>query len=209
VGAAKIVIPLIIVGFLGIVFFNVWNWNNELRESGCPGHWHTTFDVYVDGKKAGFPKPPYSLSGSEGGKLPLKMHMHQADNGNILHYEPSTSEECQGVRETFRYLDITVNERSLVFEAGSNHGSVAPGTYEVTEDKELRFFRQYANTEETTIGGVTYDAFSSYRNWEEISMGRALDIRQLPNFSKILIVYGDATDEQIQAWQQAVPDPPM
>ncbi|HLF17018.1 MAG TPA: hypothetical protein VI796_06285 [Candidatus Thermoplasmatota archaeon] len=148
----------------------------------CPGHWHAGFDLYVEGERVDFPKPPY-LFESEGGKLPHRMHMHSGQ-GNILHFSPDRP-ACLSVRDTFALLDVVVEPERIVLQG--NHA--APGEWEAKGHAGLQAYLEVPGTP-----------------WTEYDAASAL-AAQLPDGSRLLLVFGPA-DADLTVWQELVPQLP-
>jgi hypothetical protein len=182
VGKRLLVGLIAAIALAGIVY--AVQQNAETRAS-CPGHWHATFAVYVDGERVPFPQPPYLIAPQ--GKLPLSMHMHTPSQ-ETLHFEPAQP-ECLGVKDTMEYVDVDLSESKLTL-SGSHEQGTFGGTYEETGNRTLRFFVQERG------GEMRETEWSDLRN------------RQLLDGEKLLIVYGDDSDEEVASYMEALPGPP-
>lgn len=179
----KLLIGLIAaVALAGIVY--AVQQNAETR-ANCPGHWHATFAVYVDGERVPFPQPPYLMAPQ--GKLPMSLHMHTPSQ-ETLHFEP-TPPECLGVKDTMNYVDVGLSASKLVLDGPHEEGPFG-GTYEDSGNKTLRFFTQERD------GDMREESWSDLRD------------RQLKDGEKMLIVYGEDTQEEVAAFMEALADPP-
>lgn len=182
VGKRLLIGLIVAVALAGIVY--AVQQNAETRGS-CPGHWHATFAVYVDGERVPFPQPPYLIAPQ--GKLPLSMHMHTPSQ-ETLHFEPAQP-ECLGVKDTMEYVDVDVSENKLTLSGAHEEGPFG-GSYEPDGNKTLRFFVQERG------GDMQESEWSSLRG------------RQLADGEKLLIVYGDDTLDEVASYMEALPDPP-
>lgn len=179
-GKRILIAAVVVLAIAGIVY--AVQQNAETRRE-CPGHWHATFGVYVDGERVPFPQPPYQMS--PGGKLPMRMHMHSPSQ-EILHFEPAPA-ECLGVADTFELLDVDLAAGSLTFE--EPHGTF-DGEYEAEGNKTVRYFVQPRD------GELAEEPWSALRN------------RQLDDGEKLLVAYGDYTMDEISAMMDAISAPP-
>lgn len=179
----RVLVGLIVaVALTGIVY--AMQQSAETRAS-CPGHWHATFAVYVDGERVPFPQPPYQLAPQ--GKLPMSMHMHTPSQ-ELLHFEP-VPPKCLGVKDAFDLIDVGLSANKLVLDGDHKEGPLG-GTYEEQGNKTLRYFVQ--EHEEA----LRETSWSSLRD------------RQLKDGEKLLIAYGDYTDQQVSAYMEAISEPP-
>lgn len=179
-GKRALVVVIIIVAIAGIVY--AFQQSAETR-GNCPGHWHATFQIFVDGERVPFPQPPYLMAPQ--GKLPMSLHMHTPSQ-EILHYEPPQP-DCLGTGDAFETLDIDLGASKLT--VGEDHGPLA-GSYENDGNSTLRYFVQMRDgeMEETTWGD--------------------LGGRQLKNGEKLLIAYGDYSEDEIQSMMDGISTPP-
>lgn len=188
----KLIVPAIILLLLGGVVAMVIYQDRAASRTDCPGHWHTTFRIYANGQLLDFHQPPYMLQGDgPGGEMPISMHMHRPDD-EILHYEP-TVPECMSVRETFDRLGVGLNRNSMSIDA---FGHSFSGEFAPNATHKLRAFYAEYNEQNGTF------------EWEERPWASFIRMGQPKDLSKILIVYGDETDEQIQAYKNLVRNPP-
>lgn len=166
-------------------------------EGACPGHWHAGIAVYVDGLRVEFPAPPYNIKG-EGGDLPVYMHMHRGFEG-VVHYEPLDGDACLGLADTLLMLDVRLDEDRL--QVAGSHGEVDPGSYGPPAHP-LRLFVGIPDDAEADgwPTGVEW-------TWAEEPLADWLGT-QPPNRLRVLVVAGDADEDDLAAWQDAVPVPP-
>ena len=179
-GKRALVVAIVVVAVGGIAY--AVQQNLESRGE-CPGHWHATFQIFIDGERVAFPQPPYLLSPQ--GKLPMRLHMHSPSQ-EVLHFEP-LQPECMSTKEAFETVDIELGP--TVMTVGPDHGPLA-GTYEANATSALRYFVQPRNEtmQETT--------------WAQVGG------RQLANGEKLLIAYGNYTDAEIKAMMDGISTPP-
>lgn len=182
VGKRALIAVIAVVALAGIVY--AVQQNAETKGS-CPGHWHSTFAIYVDGQRVSFPQPPYQLAPQ--GKLPMSMHMHTPSQ-ELLHFEPAVP-KCLGVRDTFDLLDVGLSANKLVLDGDHERGPFG-GTYEVSDNQTLRYFVQERGEEMRET------------DWSKLRG------RQLEDGEKLLIVFGDDSDAQIAAYMQSISEPP-
>ena len=179
-GKRVLIVAVLLLAVAGVVY--AFQQSAETRRE-CPGHWHSTFQVWIDGERVPFPQPPYMLAPQ--GKLPLSMHMHSPSQ-EILHFEPSPKPECLGVADTFDLIDVDLGQDRIVLDG--EHGM--DGTYEAEGNKTLRYFLQPKD------GDLREVEWSSLRD------------RQLANGEKLLVAFGTYTDDQIKAMMDGISTPP-
>jgi hypothetical protein len=184
-------IPIIIVLLWGaIVAYNVAASEGAFGDPGpdCPGHWHVTFDVFVDGQRVAFvDNPAYRITG-EGGTLPLETHMHQGQD-RIWHFEPAVP-RCIDLGDAAERVDVTWTADSLTL-AGAYHES-----------------RGWGGTHVDGVNGtLAFWVHDFGGEWREVR-GPDLAGRQPPDGQQVLIVFGDAsaaTLGQLQAAATPIP----
>jgi hypothetical protein len=149
----------------------------------CPGHWHSTFNVYVDDERISYDHAQYDL----GQQTPLSYHLHQP-NDALIHFEPPRT-ECIPMETFLSAVDTTIGEGIISFDG--NHASLGQaGTYENDGNRTLQFF----------IAPTGDD-------WEIIGADE-LNERQSLDGERMLILFGNYTDERIAQLQGGVPYPP-
>ena len=179
-GKRILIAAIALLAVAGIVY--AFQQSAETR-GNCPGHWHSTFQIFVDGERVPFPQPPYLMAPQ--GKLPMRVHMHTPSQ-EILHFEPPQP-ECMGTAEAFEIVDVELGATTMTI--GEDHGPLA-GTYENEGNNTLRFFVQ------------PRDGTMSETTWGD------LDGRQLENGEKLLIAYGQYTEDELQAMMDGISTPP-
>ncbi|MFA5943438.1 MAG: hypothetical protein WC876_03115 [Candidatus Thermoplasmatota archaeon] len=179
-GKRLLIVAIVVVAIAGVVY--AFQQSAETRRE-CPGHWHATFQIFVEGERVPFPQPPYLMAPQ--GKLPMSLHMHTPSQ-EILHFEPAQP-ECLGTKDTFEIVDVDLGATKMTI--GDDHGPLA-GSYENDGNKTLRYFVQVRDgeMEETT--------------WSKLGG------RQLANGEKLLIAYGQYTEAQIKAMMGGISTPP-
>jgi hypothetical protein len=177
----RIVAAALAVGLAGAVAFVFLG--DEDRD--CPGHWHATFAIYVDGERVRFPQPPYSWDG-EGGKLPLSLHMHAPDDEQ-LHFEPR-SPRCVGVQSALELLDVRIAPGELAL-SGAHEGGPHGDAYRDEGNRTLRVFLEPRDgtLQEAPVAGI---------------LGH-----QLRDGEKMLVAFGSYTPDQVRAMMDAIRDP--
>lgn len=144
----------------------------------CPGHWHSTMDVWVDGQKVVLAHPKFQLEGNQG--MPISTHMHRGSEG-VWHFEPSPS-RCIDFEEALGYVDIDLQSDRMVLD-GAHADLGQDGTFVEGGNNTLTaYYKPY--------GG----------SWHTISSSR-LNNRQLADGSSVLILYGDYNETQVQEYQ--------
>lgn len=171
-----LVVVLLIVG-VGTAFYVA----NEAQPD-CPGHWHATQAVFIDGSRVNFPQPPYNHQG-EGGQLPGVMHMHQG-NQEQLHFEPAAP-RCRGVEDTMQLMDVNLEPGKLTL-SGAHSSGPHGGTYEDDGNETVRVFMQ-----------------KSGEDLREVGIKSILDY-QLANGEKMIITYGQYTNPEIENMMDSV-----
>lgn len=184
-------VPIVIVViWAAIVGFNVAQAEGAIGSIGpdCPGHWHATFDIFVDGQHVAFvDNPAYRITG-EGGTLPLETHMHRGQD-RVWHFEPSV-ERCIDLGDAAARVDVTWTSDSLSL-SGSYHDSRGwGGTHSDGDNGTLQFWVHGWNGE-----------------WKQVT-GPQLADKQAPDGEQVLILFGDldaATVQQLQAAATPIP----
>jgi hypothetical protein len=187
---------LIVLGLVGMVSagfaYNVY------KQTRCPGHWHASFTVVVDGERVDFTHPGFQFEGAGqpglNNNMPLSSHIHRGDDYE-WHFEPNPS-RCQGFGQVTQFVGMHLERDRLTL--GGHHASIPlgdtgrmqGGEYVVEGNKTLRAFHQ--------VDGEA---------WKEIGIGDLLD-RQLRDGERILIMYGDHTPEQVRQFKDSAPAPP-
>lgn len=147
----------------------------------CPGHWHSTMDVYVEGARISFAHPKFTLEGSaaNGGSMTAAAHMHRSDDF-MTHMEG----RCVSFEEFVGYLDMGLTSDRLVLD-GAHVALGQAGTYEEAGNNTLQAMHRLPDGD-----------------WESIGIGTLLDRQLLPN-ERVLVVYGDDDSTAIESFQDA------
>ncbi len=174
---------VILILWAAIVAYNV---NAAENSADCPGHWHSTMTVYVNGDRVLFtPHPAYTL---EGGTMPVKTHMHRGSE-SLWHFEPTGGKECIEFRDALRFVDMDISPSKLTLSGDYHANAGWGGSFENNETHKLTAWQKPWEGE-----------------WESISIS-TLDKMQVPDGHEILIVYGDQDDAGIAELQsQAQPN---
>ncbi len=162
---------LILLIWAAVVGFNVAQAEGVIASKGesCPGHWHSTFDVYVDGQKVAFTaNPAYTLEGGQG--MGIRTHMHRGAEG-IWHFEPPTI-ACGEMVDAMDLLDMKVSSTAMTLSGGYHDVNGWGGTHTVDGNNSLH---------------ILYKEFDG--EWTEMSASAFNKFQPLDG-SQILIVYG-------------------
>jgi hypothetical protein len=146
----------------------------------CPGHWHSTVDVYVLGERVSFDHPQYTLEGSD--RMPFSSHLHRGKDWE-WHWEPQGGEDCIPLGEGLDYVDMEVSGTRLVLD-GTHDQLGQSGTY--TEEGNNTVFAIHRVGE---------------GEWDTIGIG-SLNDRQLKPDERVIILYGNYTDEQMAGYKE-------
>lgn len=149
----------------------------------CPGHWHSTVDVFVDGKRVSYAHPKFTLEGSaaNGGSMSGGSHMHQGEDW-MWHFEAVAGTTCTELGKALRSVDTELSPGRLVLDGGHEDLNQA-GTYVANDTATLRAWHR-----------------SGSGDWQTIGIN-ALAHRQLKGDERVIVVYGNDTDEGIAAFQ--------
>jgi hypothetical protein len=158
---------------------------NAQNGSSCPGHWHASQDVYVNGERVSYAHPKYDLSGSRqnGGSMSVSAHMHQNGGDFLWHFEPPVAKTCIPYERALDVVDTDLSEDRLVLD-GAHEQLGLSGTFEVDDEHQLRAYHKVGE------GG-----------WQDISIGSLLR-RQLVGDERVLIVYGNETGSALDPFKQ-------
>lgn len=173
----------------------------------CPGHWHSTFGIFVPGqngqpeqidfaspRSARNPANAYYQLGDDP-KMGLSLHMHQsgAEQGDAslgpaqLHYE--TNGQCVGLADALEKLDVALGPTGLATSGG--HAQVGQAnSWTANGNQTLTAWIQHTNGE-----------------WQERPVEEVLDY-QMKDGESVLIAFGNYTTAQVAGMQAAIP-PPM
>jgi hypothetical protein len=145
----------------------------------CPGHWHSAFLVFMDGHRVHFDRPVFFQT--PGGIHDY--HMHADDQ--VMHYHPPFRDGCIPFSRFLLRLGITLDGSSIAFN--ENFGA-NEGTYPVGAGHQL---------------ALRYAPFGEA--WREAGWGD-LAGRQLRPGEKVLISYGNLTEDLLQQQEAQVRD---
>jgi hypothetical protein len=174
----------------------------------CPGHWHSTFEVFVPGpggqpEKIDMATPRgangafyYDLSGGAGMAVAVHMHQQGAEAGAAdarpaqWHFEPLDS-SCIGVKTALHAVEIDATATSLkLFGA---HAQVHQDrTWEANATHTLRLFVESKANGTWTWGERTWSSLKSH---------------QMQDGERLLVAFGKYTPDQIDKMEKGVPLP--
>lgn len=178
----KVIVPLLLLTVAGAVVAVPFVYNDFLIDDSCPGHWHSTMKAYVNGTEVDF--TAYNL---ESQRTPISSHFHRNDARYKWHFEPA-QRRCIEFREAASYIDLELHGDRIVLD-GLHENAPWGG-------------------EHRTDGNNTVQALHKVgdNDWRNIEIGR-LNERQLRDGERVLILYGDYTEDQVRSYQESVPDP--
>ena len=151
----------------------------------CPGHWHSSMSVFVEGDRVLFtPNPSYTL---EGGTMPMSTHMHRGSE-SLWHFEP-TKRECIPLGDALKRVEM----------------DIGPGRLELSGD-----YHQQSGWGGTHTDNGTHSVQAWIKEWEgdwEAISIKKLDAMQVPDGAEVIIAYGDANETALATLQsQATPN---
>lgn len=156
------------------------------EEVDCPGHWHSTFTLFVHGERVLFtPNPAYTL---EGGTMPVRTHMHRGAE-SLWHFEPNTGTECIPMADALAVIDIQLEPGRLEFASTYYLENELNATYSEGNGMQLQAWIR-----------------SWQGEWTPISI-KELVASQVSDGSEVLVLFGkyDANDV-VEFQQQAQPN---
>lgn len=153
------------------------------QSKGCPGHWHSTQDFFVNGERVSYLHPKYDLNGARtyGGSMAVSAHMHNTGgNDYTWHFEPPTAQTCVEFSDALRVVDTRISDDTLTLDGQQS----VTGTFRAGDN------------------GTTLQAYHKVGDgpWEDISMGRLND-RQLRPDERVIVVYGNETTNDLDAFK--------
>lgn len=174
----KIRVPLIIVLLWGAGMAIAVATSDAGQE--CPGHWHSTLSLHVDGQRVVFTQnPAYTL---EGGIMPISTHMHRGSEG-IWHFEP-TKKGCIDYKDALARVDMQMTTDKLELKGDYHAQAGWGGTHTTNETNELNaWIKEWEGS------------------WEPIALNKLANM-QVPDGAQVLVVYGNETDEAIAGFQE-------
>lgn len=205
----KAAVPALIVLVLAAVATGFYFTNKNSQD--CPGHFHTTFGMFIPGENGSFekvdfasPRAPggrayYDFGGSGGAPFSLSIHMHQSGpeqgssvlGASQLHFEPPTANSCVPLEDVMHALEVEASDSRLQLK-GAHSQVDQDGTWTESDgsNETVRFFFQDPR------GAWSESSYSAWKN------------KQLPDGSAFLLAFGDYTDAQIDQMKATIP-PPM
>lgn len=167
----------------------------------CPGHWHATFDVYVQGNDGNVTRESYRNAAFDlNGQTPLRAHMHQSDNKNQFHFEQGGL--CVGVKEALGYVDTTLTANELKLD-GHHQAMGQAGTYKPEGNKTLTVYVEHVSDRHYQLRNGVKVIASETLEWKKQTAKSVLDY-QLKDGERILVLYGDYTEDQVHQFQAAM-----
>lgn len=163
----------IVVAVLAIILIGMAS--NQAAAAECPGHWHSTYTVFIDGDRVQYPPTP--ANGWEDAGNPDAAGTHIHGNDGVYHFHPAVS-RCTPMNDALAHLDTVINDDGIVL--GPEHG-IRAGAYSVNETHELRVFTREPHGE-----------------WEEEDDLDFLD-KQPKNGVGMAFIYGNHTEAEIEA----------
>lgn len=154
----------------------------SLRPPDCPGHWHSTFQVYMDGHRIPFARKVFLESPSG---IP-NFDLHGDDQ--IMHYHPPISHyRCIPLSTFMHQLGIALDDDSITF---NEYFGANAGTYHNNATHELRvYYSEYNGT------------------WNRVLWSDVSDQQMLPG-AKVLISFGQWSDVELERQLASVRDLP-
>lgn len=170
--------------------------SSPVPRQDCPGHWHVTFFVVVEGVRVNFTHESFTLEGNP--RMPIATHLHQGRDYE-MHYEPQPS-RCIPLRSAMDVAGVRWSPTSLLLYgpgheqtplAGTGHAQA--GAYNATAPtadspgSALHFFVQHADGP-----------------WAEVPVRQATS-SQPQDGDRILILFGAYSASDVEAWESQVP----
>lgn len=161
---------------------------NAGQPEGCPGHWHSSFDVFVEEEDGSahrirFDRPKFTLEAGEG--MPISSHLHRGSDWQ-WHFEKTASRSCTPFGDALEYVDAELAPGRL--ELKGAHAEFTPSQAATYTDNGTRVVQAQHRLE----GG----------SWEPIPVSRLVE-RQLQPDERVLILYGNFTTPEMASLQQA------
>ncbi|MHB8634264.1 MAG: hypothetical protein ACYDBQ_09935 [Thermoplasmatota archaeon] len=162
--------------------------------AACPGDWYAEEVLYLDHHRVNLSDPQYYLEGAQDGASPNMTeaaHMHRTLPGE-WHFQGG----CTSFAAANALLDIHVTGGALLLTGAHENirlagtHAVQGGTYPFGPGHSLAAFDQFV-----------------WDPWSPVNVS-ALMARQIHNGEKVLLLYGNYSTADVQAYESAVPDPP-
>ncbi len=182
--ARKAILPAIIILIVAGIGAGMYFTAKSAGE--CPGHWHATYNVYVDDDRMSYQHRQYNLGA--GGATPMSYHLHQP-NDYMIHFEPPTG-GCIEFRTFLAVVDTKLTSTTLTLD-GAHADLNQAGVYEPEDGSNRTLHLYHAPNGD---------------DWKEISAS-ALNKRQLLDGERVLIAFGNYSEARIEQMQAAVPYP--
>ena len=141
----------------------------------CPGHWHSSQDVFVNGQRVAYTHGKYDLTSAaaNGGSMSVSAHMHNTGGNDYQwHFEPPTK-RCVPFDDALRAIDTELGPDSLVLDGVQS----VTGTFRENATHSLRAYHRIGDGD-----------------WQDISIGRLAD-RQLVANERVIVVFGNSTED--------------
>jgi hypothetical protein len=204
--ARKAAVPALIILVLAAVATGFYFTNKNAQD--CPGHFHSTFGVFVPGDNGTFekvdfaaPRAPnggayYDFGNAPGFSLSIHMHQSGGERGTSeqgpsqFHFEPPTANTCVPLEDALDAIDVKLSDTRLELDGGHQQlDQDGTWTEPGSGNETVRFLVQDKD------GSWSEPSYSSWRG------------KQLPDGWSVLIAFGDYTDAQIEQMKASIPPP--
>ena len=155
----------------------------------CPGHWHATFHIVLDSHQVSFADPEFYLEGNR--TMPIATHLHKG-NDYEWHFEPNPA-RCIPLWDANRRVAVAWNDTGLTLWGAHAHIPLAGtdrtqgGSYIANASHALQFFLRHPD-----------------QDWQATT-GLALAGAQLQDGDRVLVLYGNYSDDQVTLFEASVP----
>lgn len=144
----------------------------------CPGHWHLSFDLYVNGTRVSYDHAAFTLEGRQG--MPVETHLHRGSDWQ-WHFEPPGQERCIPLSSALAHVDTQLAADQLVLD-GTHAELGQAGTFQAG-------------------GGAVLEARHRVSGaWATILIGDLVG-RQPEGGERIVVAFGPPSDAEWDAWQ--------
>jgi hypothetical protein len=182
-----------ILGFGALFYYQIQT--QGASSASCPGHWHSTFALVLDGKAVSYNHPALFIETSQnyGNSMPLRDHVHTGSPG-LMHFEPPGSNPlCIPLQDMMEYLGTSVSDSKVVLSGPGHDALHQSGTFAVNATHPLRILTRESKAD-------------PWVNWTgSVSSFMA---RQAPDGEKILFAVGNYSEAQLQTAESHVPSLP-